>query len=358
MTTTSWEKRRLGRTGFYVTPLGLGGAWLGHTPDGIDEDLAVQTVLRALELGINLIDTSGTYEGGKSEVFIGRALEEWYRRGGKREDLVLSSKTGTRVRPHDYSGKGTRWSIEKSLEALRTDYLDIALVHDPENLKPVLTSGGAWDTLKALKEEGVVRAIGLGIHKLDFHQRMIRTGDLDVSLTHSHYHLLNQRAGERMLDIAAAHDVGVFNATVLANGFLSGDDPQAVIRRFQEQTQRFRQRAQQQPPKNFRERLQRRFGRRRFKAWRKRFEANSERATALWEWSQANDIDLLALNLHFCARDPRITAVLMGASTPEQIEADIAALQTDIPDDVWDALSQLGVKLPPQNIPHQVKAQC
>ena len=347
MTTISWEKRRLGRTEFRVTPLGLGGAWLGRIPDGsIDEDLAVQTVLRALALGINLIDTSGTYEGGKSEIFIGRALEAWYRRGGKREDLILSTKTGTRVRPHDYSGKGTRWSIEKSLEALKTDYLDIALVHDPEDLEPVLAPGGAWDTLKALKAEGVVRAIGLGIHNLEFHERMIETGDLDVSLTHSKYHLLNQEAGESMLNTAMTRDVGVFNATALAGGFLSGEAPEYVIERLEAQRQRFLRHLEQAkdlPPEQLCER------RARFEVWNERATANAEKATALWEWSQANGIDLLALNLHFCARDPRITAILMGASKPEHIAADVAALQSDVPDWVWAELPGLGVTLPPEN---------
>lgn len=345
MTTIRWEKRRLGRTEFRVTPLGLGGAWLGSTPDGVDEDLAVQTVLRALELGINLIDTSGTYERGKSEVFIGRALEAWCRRGGKREDLILSSKTGTRVRPRDYSGEHTRWSIEKSLEALKTDYLDIALVHDPEDLEPVLAPGGAWDTLKALKAEGVVRAIGLGIHNLDFHERMIATGDLDVSLTHSKYHLLNQEAGASMLNVAAAHDVGVFNATALANGFLSGEAPDVVVERFEAQRQRFltyvEREAKTLPPVQVRER------RERFEAWNARFQANAEKAAALWDWAQTNAIDLLALNLHFCARDPRITAILIGASRPEHVEADVAALQSDVPDWVWAELPALGVMLPP-----------
>ena len=69
-------KRRLGRTEFYVTPLGLGGAWIGGRHAGPNEEGAVSTVLRALELGINLIDTSPMYLRGESEGFVGVALEE------------------------------------------------------------------------------------------------------------------------------------------------------------------------------------------------------------------------------------------------------------------------------------------
>jgi aryl-alcohol dehydrogenase-like predicted oxidoreductase len=59
--------RALGRTGLWVTPIGLGGVWLGKTPEGEQDDVAVATVLRALELGINLVDTSAGYGGGRSE---------------------------------------------------------------------------------------------------------------------------------------------------------------------------------------------------------------------------------------------------------------------------------------------------
>ncbi len=67
------EQRPLGRTGLSATPLGLGGVWLGHTPAGFREDVAVATVLRALDLGINLVDTSpsGYYAGGNSERWVG-----------------------------------------------------------------------------------------------------------------------------------------------------------------------------------------------------------------------------------------------------------------------------------------------
>jgi D-threo-aldose 1-dehydrogenase len=122
MVDPAWMKRRLGRTNLYVTPLGLGGAWLGRMPDGHSEEVGVATVLRALELGINLIDTSAGYGDGRSERYIGIALEEWYRRGGRREDIVISTKTGTRSwSRRDYSAAGTRRSVEKSLELFHAE---------------------------------------------------------------------------------------------------------------------------------------------------------------------------------------------------------------------------------------------
>jgi D-threo-aldose 1-dehydrogenase len=339
-----FNKRRLGRTDFYVTPLGLGGAWLGSTPDGLDQDIAVNTVLRALELGINLIDTSGTYEGGKSEEFIGIALEQWYRQGGKREDLIVSTKTGTRTRPHDYSAEGTRTSIEKSLEMLKTDYLDIALVHDPDNLKPVLSPGCAWDVLKEYKKKGVVRAIGLGVRNQAFHRRMIKTGECDVCLTHSDYNLLTQSAARGVLELASAHDVGIFNGSSLAMGLLSGENPQAVVRRFEERRRQYQ--ARRGEPHSLTQKLNYWMRRRRFARYRRHFDDMIIRAQTLWDWAQSSDINLLALNLQYCMREPRITAILLGAATPEQIEEDVSALTVSIPESAWEALPRMGVPLP------------
>ena len=95
ITLSDW--RPLGQTGMSVSPLGLGGAYLGAKRNRdslvIDEELGIATVLRALELGINLIDTSGSYMGnGRSEGLIGKALSAWRAAGGRREGLVLSTK--------------------------------------------------------------------------------------------------------------------------------------------------------------------------------------------------------------------------------------------------------------------------
>lgn len=338
-----WTKRKLGRTGINVTPIGLGGAWLGYHGDGIDQDVAVATVSRALEMGINLIDTSGAYQGGRSEVSIGIALQQWYKMGGKREDLILSTKTGTRTRPHDYTAEGTRSSIEQSLAVLQTDYLDIALIHDPEDLRPVLAPGQAWDVLKNYKRRGIIRAIGLGVRNQAFHRRMIRTGECDVCLTHSDFHLLNQSAVRGVLEPASAFNVGVFNGSSLAMGLLSGDNPQDVIARWQERGRQYRQ--QHAETRTFLEKLKGWQRRMRYAGYRRRMEAMFKQAQALWGWSQVSGIDLLALNLQYCLRDPRVTANLMGASTPEQIEADVNAFQTEIPASAWEALVGFGIPL-------------
>ncbi len=304
------EKRRLGRTGLMVTALGLGGAWLGHSREGYDEGRAIGAVLRALELGISLIDTSGDY--GPSERFIGLALEEWYRRGGRREDLILCTKTDHRTdKQSGYSAENTRQSVVNSLELLKTDYLDIYLIHDPQEVDTLLRPGAAWDTLKALKKEGVIRAMGLGARPHEFHRRLIETGEADVSLTFGDYNLLDQTAAEGVLAPAATKDVGVLNGMVTMIGLLGGRDPCEVARE--------------------------RFGwiERDDNEHAARFRPMIQRAREMWQWATERKINFLALAIQYSLRDPRIASNLMGVSHAERIEEDVAAVQTPIASEVW-----------------------
>jgi len=314
------EKRRLGRTGMLVTPLGIGGVWLGHTPPGFRQDPAVATVLRALELGINLVDTSpsGYYAEGNSERWVGLALQEWCRRGGRRADIVLSTKIGARDfprRPKDYSAAAARRSLEQSLDVLKTTYLDVCLVHDPDDLEEVLAPGGALEALRELRDSGIIRAIGLGARPHAFHRRCIESGDFDVVLTYRDYNLIDQSAATGVLAAAAAHDVGVYNATVTIRGVLGGRDPLQVARELEGAD----------PP------LQ------------GPYLLNADevrRARAMWDWAQTRGLSLLVLNLQFCLRNPRIASTIMGASSPAEIEADVAGITTPIPDETWGEFRQ------------------
>jgi len=325
MTSPQLPLRPLGTTGLTVTPIGIGGAYLGLRSDNgqhrIDEDLGVAAVLRALELGINLIDTSAGYMSeSRSEQIIGRAIAQWIANGGRRGDIVIETKTGTRER-HDrtavaYSGRATWESIETSLRLLNVDYLDIALVHDPMELDPVLAPDGAWAALQEMKSQGVVRAIGLGTRSHEHHQRIIATGACDVCLTYSDFNLLTQTARQGVLRPAADHGVAVFNGTSLAHGLLLGArSPSEVAAGWGDSWQAD---------------IKRRPG----------WPATFARAQALWDWTQSLGLSLLALNLQYMAREPGLTATLMGASTPEHIEADIAAITAEIPETVWDELAE------------------
>jgi len=304
MTKGSLPRRRLGRTGFEVTQIGLGGVWLGRGGNDPDERLAVATVTRALELGINLIDTSGLYMKGRSEVFIGTALQEWFRGAGKRQDVIISTKTGTRTRQRDYSAKGTRNSIEQSLRALQLEYIDLALVHDPEHLRPVLSKGGAWEELIRLKEEGLVRAIGIGVRNHSMLQRMINADECDVILTYRDYNLLSQGIVGDVLPCASWRNVGVINGMAIMKGLLGGGDPQQVAADLDKLPELSR--VYRPSPKDV------------------------AHAKDMWDWAQQRGISLLALNLQYCMREERIASTVLGAAAPDEIESDVTAACTPI----------------------------
>src|SRR5688572_30061194 len=116
----------MGRLGAEVSALGMGGAALNDLYGRPNNDeQAAATIRRALELGITYFDTSPLY--GESERRMGLGLEGW-----PRDRYFLASKTGTGVTPHDYTADWTVRSVEESLRRLRTDYLDLVLIHDPE----------------------------------------------------------------------------------------------------------------------------------------------------------------------------------------------------------------------------------
>lgn len=293
-----WEKRTLGRTGFEVTVMGIGSAWLGHTGGGeYTPELGVETVLAGLDAGINLIDTSDNYIGGRSEGFVGQALAHWFGQGHARQDLILSSKlTVYPGNEQAFSYDGTMWGVDNSLKQLGVDYLDIFLVHDPVSLDPVLAEDGCIAALRKLKEQGTIRAIGLGCRPHEFHQQCIATGEFDVSLTFHDYNLMVTTAETGVVEHAAARDVGVFNASINA----------AVAA-----------------------------------------ERNAARSEKLSAWCRERDIDLDTLNLHFCLRDQRVASTLIGFSRPARVEQNVRAYGATIDDSVWVELERdfgLGTK--------------
>lgn len=161
---SSLPQRALGSTGLQVSCLGLGTVKIGRNegvkyPNGFElpDDTRVRELLAlARSLGINLIDTAPAY--GVSEERLGKLLTQ-------RHDWVLCSKTGEEFENgksrFDFSAKHTRFSVERSLRRLRTDYLDLVLVHSDGNDEIVIRQSDCFETLQRLKDEGLIRAFGL-----------------------------------------------------------------------------------------------------------------------------------------------------------------------------------------------------
>ncbi len=283
-------RRRLGRTGLEVTALSMGGAGIGR--GGVTDDEAVEAVHRAIELGINYLDTAPLYGDCESERRVGLALT-----GSWREKIYLATKTGTHPEWRgNFSASTTRRSIENSLHLLGTDYLDVCLVHDPSSMEPVIAKDGAFEELQHMREEGLVRFIGLGVREHEFHRIAIETGVVDVILTHFDYTLLRQTAAESLLPLAAEHDIGVINGSPIAMGLLSGVEPD---------------------PRP----------------------AEGQRAYQLWKWAKENDLNLLNLAIQFCLRQSLIHVNLTGSKDATEVEQNFAAATTPVPEEIWEKLA-------------------
>ncbi len=156
--------RNLGQTGIQVSPLGLGTVKFGRDQQvkypwtfKIPDDQAVLELLSiSRDLGINLLDTAPAY--GNSEERLGLLLKQ-------RQDWIIVSKVGESFENgqsrFDFSAAGTQKTIENSLRKLRTDYLDVVLVHSDGDDKKVIEQEDVIETLQKLKQQGLIRAIGL-----------------------------------------------------------------------------------------------------------------------------------------------------------------------------------------------------
>jgi aryl-alcohol dehydrogenase-like predicted oxidoreductase len=298
------ERRTLGRSGLEVSVLGLGGAGLGGQHYGsVSEAQAIETVQRALESGINYIDTSPAY--GESERRIGLALD------GVRERVVLSSKTGTHPIHRGYDFETTHRSVENSLRQMRTDHIDLLLIHDPnsEQFGQAIGSNGALEALEQLKAQGVIRAIGLGVRDHALHLEAIKTQRFDALLTFLDYTLLNTSAREVVLPNATEGKIGVINGSALAMGLLSGNQPRS----------------------HFRETL----------SWAGEEWPEVALAQELWWWAQNGTHDLKTYALQFSLLEPQIHTTLVGAKTPEEIEQIVQAISAHTSSLAWQELHRI-----------------
>lgn len=158
-------RRPVANTGLQVSPLGLGTVKLGRDqgvkyPHGFtipDDKSAIDLLALASDLGINFIDTAPAY--GYSEERLGKLL------GHRRRDWIICSKVGEEFENgesrFDFSPAHTRFSVERSLRRLNTDYLDMVLIHSDGNDLNILEQAGTLETLQELKREGLIRAVGL-----------------------------------------------------------------------------------------------------------------------------------------------------------------------------------------------------
>ncbi|MHC6594760.1 aldo/keto reductase [Arthrobacter sp. C152] len=197
-----------------VSPLAFGTGPLGELFGPLSEADALKVVHDAIDLGINFIDTSPYY--GSAEERLGKAL------GGRRSEVVLGTKAGRYgFDDFDFSPARLRRSLERSLQLLQTDYVDILQLHDIEfvSLGPLFED--SYAELVKLREEGKCRYIGMTGYPAAAMRRAMQETQLDVLLTYSHATLLDDTLARELAPVAAERGAGLINAAAVALGLLT-----------------------------------------------------------------------------------------------------------------------------------------
>ena len=303
------DEVRLGRTGLQVRTLALGTAPLASIFWGNDADTAVATAGRALERGIGFFDTAPFYGLGEAERRLGQALAD-----AGCERPVVATKAGRlltalpdgSVEVHfDFGFDAAMQSVESSLERLGVDWVDIVHVHDPDDHIPEALEG-TCPALVSLRDQGVISAVSVGTNSVATAAVFLERADLDCMLVAGRYTLLDSSATE-LIDACAVRGVAYLAAGVFNSGVLA---------------------------------------RPREGAWYDYGPVSPEllaRAEAIDGVCRRHGVELRTAAANLPLTNPAVTSVVVGMATPAEVDENLAALRTPVPEELWRELQQEGL---------------
>lgn len=325
------KRVKFGRSDLEVTPFAFGTAPIGNFARPIDEATSDGMIQTAWDAGVRYYDTAPMYGHGLSELRCGHSL-----RWKDRDDFVLSTKVGRLLKPKkrseidfspwsnaaanemvfDYSYDGTMRSFEDSLQRLALERIDICFIHDidvftrgaeqPEVFRTAMD--GAWKALSKLRDEGVVKAIGIGVNEWEVCHEALKQRDFDCFLLAGRYTLLEQEALDGFLPLCVERNAAVvigggFNSGILATGAIAGarynyaPAPAAILDRVRRI-----------------ELVCRDFG-----------------------------VPLPAAAMQFVTAHPAIPSFIAGTRTVEQLQKNLDWFSHEIPADFWAELKKQGL---------------
>jgi D-threo-aldose 1-dehydrogenase len=302
--------------------LGYGAANVGNLFRALTDDEASAVLHAAWDAGIRYFDTAPHYGLGLSERRVGKFLAT-----KPRHEYFISTKVGRLLRPNpvgigttdvandffvpadtrrvwDFSGGGIRKSVEESLARTGLDRFDVLYLHDPErhNLREGLDC--ALPALAALRDEGLVTAIGVGSMDTEALLASVQTGIVDLLMVAGRYTLAEQPALANVVPACLSQGVGIVNASIFNSGLLATDRPGKDARYDYGQT-----------PAPVLARVQ-----------------------AIAAVCRDFGVPLPAAALQYTLRDEAVHSIVVGGSRPLQLRQNAAYLQLSIPDGLWRAL--------------------
>jgi D-threo-aldose 1-dehydrogenase len=304
------ELRKLGGTTVEVTTLGLGGAGIAGLYDAVPDAEALATVRRAYDRGIRYFDTAPHYGAGRGERLMGAALPGGCVISTKVGRLLVPLKPGEPPEPAgfadppplrrewDWSAEGVLRSLTGSLERLGVDRVDVVYLHDPDDHEEEVYAT-AYPALAALRDEGVVGAIGAGMNQTAMLTRFVERLDLDVVLCAGRYTLLDRSALDDLLPACERRGTSVVVGGVYNSGLLAGG------RTFDYRPA---------PPEVL------------------------ERVAHLEQVCAGHGVPLRAAALRFPLRHPAVASVVAGCRSVAEVDDNADLFELDIPEALWEEL--------------------
>lgn len=326
------RKVTTGLRGRQLSQLSFGGAPIGNLYESVDDETAAAAVLRAWHQGIRHFDTAPYYGYGLSECRLGATLQCL-----ERNSYTLSTKVGRRIEDDlgrsdhadgfivdnqracfDYSRDGVMRSLEASLKRLRTDHVELLLLHDIGPLThginhPVVLRQALEEALPAMAElrsEGVCNAIGIGVNEEAVCLEVMPRFPLDAIMLAGRYTLFEQHHSERVMDQALAHDVAILAAGPYSSGLLGGAAKPG-----------------------------------RFYNYAPADDAVLEKAQLFYDICAQTGTDVGAAALQFPLAHPAVASVVCGLRSVPEVDSAAERLRTAIPATTWGELRSAGLLL-------------
>jgi aryl-alcohol dehydrogenase-like predicted oxidoreductase len=313
------DYRDLGSTGVKVSPLTLGTMMFGGWGNP-DHEESIRIIHRALDAGINVVDTADVYSRGESEEIVGKALR------GRREEVFLATKFHGAMDDDDpnQAGNSRRWiirEVEQSLRRLQTDHLDLYQVHRPRFDTDIDETLGA---LSDLVHQGKIRYLGTSTFlpsQLVEAQWVAERRHRERPVTEQPPYSVLVRGVERdVLPTCQRYGVGVLPWSPLAGGWLSGRHRRGATPPVSTRQERQPERHDPTSPAN-----------------RRKLEA----VLALQDLADEAGLSLIHLALAFVLEHPAVSSAIIGPRTMEQLESQLDAGKVRLPRDVLDRIDQI-----------------
>jgi aryl-alcohol dehydrogenase-like predicted oxidoreductase len=306
------QTRKFGHTDMQVTPIGL-GSWAiggGNYQFGWgsqDDQESIETIQRALDLGVNWIDTAAVYGLGHSEEIVGKAVRAWT--GGNRP--YIFTKCGRvwneqRQISGNVSGQSIRQEAENSLRRLQVDTIDLYQMHWPDP-DPQIEEG--WSEMAKLKAEGKVRHIGVSNYSVSQMERIQKIAPIDS--LQPPYSIIQRDIEKDILPYCQEHNIAVIVYSPMASGLLTGAMTKERIENLPQDDWRKRDTDFQEP----------------------RLSRNLELTRLLTDIGYPHNMSPANVAIAWTLRHPVVTAAIVGARRPQQVNENIEAAEFRLTDD-------------------------